>query len=133
MNTAEHPGVARAREYLASYAARDMDAVREFFTDDVVWHVAGNHPLSGDYRGKESLLEYFKRVDDITGATVELEVEDILASDRHLAMFMHIRGGRDGKVLDERMAEMYDVAPDGRWSEFWAMADDQKAVDAFWS
>lgn len=130
---AEHPGVARARDYLAKYNARDMDALRDFFTDDVVWHVGGKHPLSGDYRGKDKLFEYFRRVDAITGATVTLEVEDILASDRHVAMFMHIRGTRDGKTLDERMAEMYDVEPDGRWSEFWAMADDQPAVDAFWS
>ena len=54
---AQHPGVARAREYLATYAARDMVSLRDFFTDDVVWHVAGKHPLSGDYRGKDSLVD----------------------------------------------------------------------------
>lgn len=62
-----------------------------------------------------------------------MEVESILASDRHIAMLMHVHGTRNGKRLDERMAEMFDVEPDGRWSEFWAMADDQKAVDEFWS
>ena len=133
MAVAEHPSAARAREYLATYAARDMVALRDFFTDDVVWHVAGKHPLSGDYRGKDSLVEYFERVDAFTDGTIAMEVEAILASERHVAMFMHVRGNRLGKTLDERMAEMFDVAPDGRWSEFWAMADDQKAVDEFWS
>ena len=133
MADSEHPGVARAREYLATYAARDMASLRNFFTDDVVWHVAGKHPLSGDYRGKDSLVDYFTRVDEVTSGTIAMEVESILASDRHIAMFMHVHGTRNGKVLDERMAEMFDVEPDGRWSEFWAMADDQKAVDAFWS
>lgn len=133
MAMAEHPGVTRAREYLATYAARDMDSLREYFTDDVVWHVAGKHPLSGDYRGKDSLFDYFRRVDERTDGTITMEVEAILASDRHIAMFMHVHGEREGKRLDERMAEMFDVAPDGRWSAFWAMADDQAAVDAFWA
>lgn len=41
-----------------TYAARYMVSLRDFFTDDVVWHVAGKHPLSGDYRGKDSLVGY---------------------------------------------------------------------------
>jgi hypothetical protein len=31
------------------------------------------------------------------------------------------------------MAEMMEVRPDGLWSEFWSMPDDQASVDAFWS
>jgi hypothetical protein len=48
-------------------------------------------------------------------------------------MFMRVTGERDGKQLDVLMAEVMKVAPDGKWTEFWAVADDQESVDKFWS
>ena len=46
---AEHPNVTRTREYLDTFARGDLQGLRPFFSDDVVWHVAGSHDLSGDY------------------------------------------------------------------------------------
>jgi uncharacterized protein len=129
----EHPGVARARQYLSTFQQGDFDSLEDFFTDDVLWHVGGNHGLSGDYRGKESLFGYFRKVNEITGGGIKLDPEAIMASDRHVAMFLRVTGARDGRQLDVSMAEMVKVHPDGRWSEFWAMADDQDAVDRFWA
>ncbi len=40
---------------------------------------------------------------------------------------------RGARSLDIEMAETFTVRPDGTWSEFWSMPDDQEAVDAFWS
>lgn len=130
---AEHPAVSQARAYLDTYGQGDLEALRAFFVDDVVWHVGGNHPLSGDYRGKESLFAYLRDVRESTGGSLALTPEAVLGNDRHVAMFVRVQGERNDKTLDVSMAEMVTVAPDGRWSEFWAMADDQDAVDAFWS
>jgi uncharacterized protein len=58
----EHPGVTRSKQYLDHFAAGDLEALRDFYSDDVLWHVGGNRPLSGDYRGKEALFEYFQKV-----------------------------------------------------------------------
>ena len=130
---AEHPGVTRARQYMEAFHAWRVDAMRDFYSDDVVWHVAGNHRLSGDYRGKNELFEYFRTVRDLTGGSLILEPESILASDRHTAMFTRVRGSRAGRALDVLLAQVMTVGPDGRWTEYWAVADDQEAVDAFWS
>ena len=53
---AEHPNAGLIREAISLFNRRDWDAYREYFTDDVVWHVGGDHPLSGDYRGRDAML-----------------------------------------------------------------------------
>ena len=130
---AEHPNEARAREYFDTFARGDFDAVREYFSDDVVWHVSGYHPLSGEYRGKDALITYFERARDLTGGTLTLEPGAIMANDQHIGLFLRVRGERNGRTLDAELAEAFTVEPDGTWSEFWAMPDDQAAIDEFWS
>ena len=125
--------VARARESLDLLATGDFEALRNFYTDDVVWHVAGNHPLSGDYHGKDDLIRYFERVRSLTDGGLTIEPESILASDQHVAMFTRVRAQRVGRSMDVVLAQVLRLAADGRWSEYWALADDQAAVDQFWS
>lgn len=130
---AEHPGATRAREYLDTFATGDLDALRGFYSDDVLWHVGGSHPLSGDYRGKDALLGYFRKVREMTSGSLTLDAEAILASDRHTAMFTRVRGERGDKKLDVLLSQVLKVGPDGRWSEYWAAAADQDQLDRFWS
>jgi hypothetical protein len=35
--------------------------------------------------------------------------------------------------MDVLLAEALTLDPIGRWTEYWALANDQDAVDAFWS
>ena len=128
----EHPGVARAQASIDAFNGGNMDALRDFYADDVVWHVAGGHGLSGDYSGRADLIGYFQRVQELTDGTLRLEPETILASDRHTSMYVRVTGTRDGKTLDVTLVEALTVGLDGRWTEFWSLAADQDAVDAFW-
>jgi ketosteroid isomerase-like protein len=63
---AEHPNAALLREAISVFNRGDFDAYRAYFTEDVVWHVGGNHPLSGDYRGRDAIFEYFETVRGLT-------------------------------------------------------------------
>ena len=62
-----------------------------------------------------------------------LEPTSIMANDDHVVIMLKVAGERNGKKLDIEMAEAFSVRPDGTWSEFWAMPDDQQRVDEFWS
>ena len=128
----EHPGVARAQASIDAFNTGDIDTLRDFYADDVVWHVAGRHGLSGDYTGRADLMAYFQRVREQTGGTLRLDPEAILASDKHTSMYVRVTGSRDGRSLDVTLAEALTVGMDGRWTEFWSLAEDQDAVDAFW-
>jgi uncharacterized protein len=129
----EHPNVARIREALDAYNRGDLEAMRSFIADDIVWHVGGDHPLSGDRRGRDEVFEYYRQVREMTGGTLTVEPLDILANERHAGIFMRVTGRRDGKELDVLLAEALTLDEQGRWREYWALADDQPAVDAFWS
>jgi ketosteroid isomerase-like protein len=128
----EHPHGERARTVLAEVSAGNLDALSDQMTDDIVWHVGGEHPLSGDYQGREAVMDYHRRVADLTGGSLRLEPVDVLASDRHLGIFLKAVAGEGGPALDTTMVEAIRLTEDGKWAEFWALADDQAGVDAFW-
>ena len=130
----EHGGVAKARTFLDALARGDEQAMGDFFTDDLAWHVAGSHPLSGDHRGREELLAHFAELRSLTGGSYALEAESVLATDYHTALFTRATGSRDdGRSLDVLLTHAFTVRSDGLWREYWVCAADQDAEDAFWS
>jgi ketosteroid isomerase-like protein len=127
-----HPNVARIEDFLNAYGRGDAAAVGELLADDIVWHVAGRHRLSGDYRGREAVLGYFGQVSDETQGSIELDPVEVMASDRHGATILRVTGDRAGSRLDTVMAEAFRFDDEGRVQEFWATATDQAAIDRFW-
>ena len=125
--------IERLREFLAAYAANDAGAIAEAVAPDAIWHVAGTHPFSGDYRGREAILEYFGRVGAETGNTLRLDTIELLAGDQRGAAFLRVTADRADRHLDVTMAEAFQFDAEGRIREFWAHATDQDAIDEFWS
>ena len=58
---------------------------------------------------------------------------EILVSDRHAGVFNRITGERNGRKLDAVLAQALRFDEEGRWTEYWALADEQDEVDEFWS
>ena len=129
----EHPNVPKIRDALEVYNSGDHDAMRGFLADGIVWHVGGSHEMSGDYRGVDEVVNYFRDVRKATAGTLQVEPVEVLANGRHASIFMHVTAHRDVRMLDVLLAEALTLDEDGRWSEYWALANDQDAVDAFWS
>jgi uncharacterized protein len=129
----EHAGVAKARSFVDAFGRADEQAMRDFFTDDVAWHVAGTHSRSGDHRGRDELIAYFGELRDRTGDTYALRPESLLATDFHTAFFTRTTASREGRTLDVLQAHALTVRSDGLWREYWVTTDDQDAEDAFWS
>ena len=125
-------GVARARDYLDAFASGDRARLAEHLDENIVWRVGGYHRHSGTYRGHDELFGYLDSVAEETGGTITLEPEAVLSSGPYTTMYLHVRAERDGKTMDVTMAEALKAGDDGRYTEYWALADDQPAVDAFW-
>ena len=128
----EHPNAARVREALDAYNRGDLDTLRSFLADDIVWHVGGSHPLSGDYRGPDEVIGYCSRALSLTSGTLKGQPLEILADDRHAGVFNRITAEGGGGSLDTTLAQAISFDDEGRWTEYWALADDQDSVDAFW-
>ena len=48
----EHPNAIAYRRAAAAFRSRDLLTIADLVDPDVVWHVPGQHPLAGDYRGR---------------------------------------------------------------------------------
>jgi ketosteroid isomerase-like protein len=128
----EHLNTAWVRAGFEAYNRGDFETLASYLAEDVVWHVGGDHPLSGDYRGRDAVLDYCRKAQELAGGTLQGEPLEILASDRHAGVFNHITAKRDGMTLDVVLAQALKLDDKGRWTEYWALADEQGAVDAFW-
>jgi ketosteroid isomerase-like protein len=126
----EHPNAVACRQAIRDYMEGNMTAFYDVFDPDMVWHVAGKHPVAGDYKGTAEILRYF---DILKERSIDITPENILASDSHIVVFLRMRGQHDGKTLDILRAQCIKVGPDGRWTEFWSLANDQRAEDVYFS
>ena len=129
----EHANVAAIRQALHVYNSGEHAAMRDVLAQDILWHVGGNHPLSGDYRGQDAVIDYFDRVRELTTGSLRVEPVEILANDRHASIFMMVSARRGDRRMNVLLAEALALSSDGLWQEYWALADDQDAVDAFWA
>jgi ketosteroid isomerase-like protein len=99
--------------------------------DDVTWHWPGRSSVSGDYRGREAVLELLSGFHRLTGNRLNVQPIDILEGDEHLMSFTHVTAEREGDHLDVMMADAMRFGPDGRVVEYWTLSNNQAAVDAF--
>ncbi len=97
------------------------------FHGDVVWHLPGRHPMSGDHHGRDAVLEAMRYFDG-----VNVEVHDVIASDEHAVALLRATGRREGKEYDALEVDVFHIS-DGKIAEFWSFSEDQRVTDEFWS
>jgi hypothetical protein len=126
---ADHPNADLVRKGYAAFGSGDMEGLRDLLAEDVVWHVAGNNALAGDYKGLDATLELFGRFFELSGGNMTQEIHDVVANDEHaLAMIKQRIGRPDGRSYEGNEVHVFHVR-DGKAVEFWAFAGDQAAVD----
>jgi len=128
---AEHPNAIAVRRSFEAWNSGDLDVIREYFTEDIVLHFAGNNSMSGTYRGQDAVMDALGRASQGWGPHAELET--ILASDDHIIAFFHAISERDGKTLDLVHAMPIKFNAERKMTELWFLANDQRAYDRFWS
>ena len=127
-----HPNEDLLRKGFDAFGRGDMDALRELFADDVVWHFPGKGQLAGDYRGKEEVLGFLGKSFELSGGTLRLEIHDVLANDEHVAVLSTLSAERGGRSFRSNGVQVLHIV-DGRAVESWLHPDDQYATDEFWS
>jgi ketosteroid isomerase-like protein len=129
-----HPNAELVHDYMGAWERGDIDAVREYYTDDLVFHFPGRSALAGDYHGREGFFDDFGGKVAALGARQEvLGVDDVLASDDRAMAIVRERYERNGKEPLELSRVGIYLIRDGKIAELWVRDDDQYAVDAFFS
>jgi uncharacterized protein len=127
-----HPNETLLRRNYQAAAEGDFQTIVDRMADDIVWHVGGHNPLSGDYRGKDEVLGYLGRLGEETGGTLKNEPHDVLANDEHAVGLLQFSAQRGDKSLSERAAHIVHIR-DGKVAEVWFFWEDQRVVDEFFS
>jgi uncharacterized protein len=127
-----HPNEALIRDGYDAFVRGDLDGVARLLAPDARWHVAGMSPLAGVYAGHEQLFALFARLFEMTGGTIAITARDILASDDHAIVLTTMKARRGERELNDDGVAVFDIH-DGVATEVWAFAEDQAAMDAFFS
>jgi ketosteroid isomerase-like protein len=127
-----HPNEELVRREADAWDRGDPEAIVAFYTPQAVYHIPGNNPLAGDYRGHEGIREYYRKTTQLLGALDELDgrEHDLMANDEHAVRLLQIRARKGDQQADFRHVAVYDVR-DGKIDRVWVLEDPQQAVDAF--
>ena len=105
-----HPNEDLLRRGYEAFGKGDMATMTELFADDIVWHAPGNNPLSGDHKGRDSVLALLGKSAELSGGTVKVEVHDILANDEHGVALTRGTAQRGGKSLDNNGVQVFHLS-----------------------
>ncbi|AZQ34693.1 MULTISPECIES: nuclear transport factor 2 family protein [Streptomyces] len=130
---AEHPHATLVRKGYEAFTRGDMDALRGLMTSDCTHHVPGSHPLSGDFKGQDAVIEMYGRLFEETAGTMQVELRNLLVDGRgHVVSVHHFKAERQGKRIDEDGAIVFRVVGDRISDLDECIADIDKSND-FWS
>lgn len=89
-----------AQSFIRGLGSRDGNLLRSIMTEDVVWSLPGESPMSGEAHGVEAIL---KRANILHGFNVNIEIEHVVYGLKDVALHLHNTGSHAGKVLDEHL------------------------------
>jgi hypothetical protein len=116
----DHPNVDTVSRMTTAVFSQDHDALATIFTDDLVFHLRGGHPMAGDHAGLGGFLGVLGSVFDMTGGKIHLDQQFCVGADGWAAEWEHATLGRplDDVTLESRNAFVYRFHGD-RIAEMW--------------
>lgn len=130
---AEHPHAALVRRGYEAFSRGDMDTLRELTASDATHHVPGSHPLSGDFKGQDAILDMYRRLGEETGGTMRVELIGICVDGRgHAVGMSRFTAERNGKRLDDTGCIIFRIVGD-KITDLDECVEDIEANNAFWS
>jgi uncharacterized protein len=128
----DHPNAALMRKAGELLNSGDVPGFLGLHTEDVVMHVGGQSPISGDHRGRDGIAASFQKEASLLDAPPQFEPHDDLGSDGHAVSLVTQRLQRGGRTLEMRQTIIAHVR-DGMFSEVWVQPADQAAWDEFFA
>ncbi len=112
-----------------AFVAGDMEWLNEHLHSNVVWHVPGDNPQSGDHHGREQTLAVLAKA--VEQAVPEFDVHDVAAGEEHVVALLTVTWrAPDDRTFSTKAVQVFHLDGD-RVVESWLLAEDQPGLDAF--
>ena len=98
-----------AKAFLSQLHKPDAQQLRTVVTDDVLWTFPGKASISGEAVGVEGVMT---RARVIAAHQVEVEIVRVVYGFSGLAVLLHNTGSRNGRILDEYLAAVFQYRGD---------------------
>ncbi|MDK1345205.1 nuclear transport factor 2 family protein [Streptomyces sp. 378] len=130
---AEHPHAALVRKGFEAFSRGDMDTLRGLMASDASHHVPGDHPLSGDFKGVDSIIEMYERLGAETNGTMRADLISICVDGRgHAVGVNRFTAERNGKRLDDTGCIIFRIVDD-KVTDLDECVEDIDRSNEFWS
>jgi uncharacterized protein len=116
----DHPNTLAYIRTVDAFRDRDFEAIASLIVEDVVWHLPGDHPLAGDWEGRDQLFQLFAKLGPL-GFTIR--EHDVFADDDHVCALSYIGASREDLQSETRVVSIFHYR-DGRQTERWFYPDD---------
>ncbi len=112
------------------YAGEDSE--RASIAPDIVWHVPGHNPASGNYHGFE---EYSKLMPERMAPLTQWDftLETVMVNGNYVMTTFGVQGERKGIKIDLRGGHLMRLTDEGQVVEGWGFTDNQEALDSFFA
>jgi ketosteroid isomerase-like protein len=111
---------------------RDALALARLLADDIVWRVPGDTVMSGEYRGRDEVLQFLRQTRVQSDNTYRTELQYAVADDERAVAVYRAQGERKDRALDIDQA-LFCVIRDGQLVDVTAVPFDFPAFAEFWS
>jgi ketosteroid isomerase-like protein len=115
-----------------AFGKGDIPLVFQTLDSNILWHVPGRGPLSGDYHGHEEVLNFFETFMALSGGTFRIRIDDVLANDQRVIVLVTESAQRNGRAWSSPQVHVWTVK-NGKAIVFWQFQGDQQTEDEFWS
>ncbi|MEU9732742.1 nuclear transport factor 2 family protein [Streptomyces sp. NPDC048002] len=130
---AEHPHAQLVRKGYEAFERGDMDALRGLMASDCTQHVPGSHPMSGDYKGADAIIDMYARMAEETGGSMRAELRSVMVDGRgHVVAVHRFTADRKGRHIEEDGAIVFRIVGE-KATDLDECVADIDAADEFWS
>ena len=117
------------KQLIEAFNQRNLETVSKLFSEDVVLHCPGQNRISGDYHGKNGVVELWEKQISLTNETFRAETLAVSQGEGNLVLVIEISAQANDQQFSWRRVNHYKVV-EGRVVEGWIYEGDQYIADS---
>lgn len=127
-----HPHQTLLNKMYSDFSKGDIASMLAVCDDKVKFEIPGKNLLAGKYTKETFATEFAKKVQELSGGTLKIDLHEVFASDRHGIVLSTDSLMRGGKHIEYRTVHVWRFE-NGKPVAFYEYPRDLYQYDAIWN